>query len=134
MNIFTLKIVTPEGIGFEGDVTSFTVRTIDGEIGILAGHTDYFAATELSACKITLSDGKFFKALCGGGFLRVGGNIAVLITEMFEKDSDIDPNEAEKSLLEAKERLSSSKGERESYILKKAVLRASIRSEIAVKK
>lgn len=131
MNSFTLKIVTPDGMGFEGEVTSLIVKTIDGEVGILAGHTDYFAATQLCACRITLPDNKSFSALCGGGFLRVGGNLATLVTEEFEKDSDIDHVEASKALESAKQKLAESKDERENFILKKSLKRAMIRSEIS---
>ncbi len=131
MSSYTLKIVTPDGMGFEGEVTSLIVKTIDGEVGILAGHTDYFAATQMCACRITLPDNKSFRALCGGGFLRVGGNLATLVTEVFERDSDIDRDEASRALELAKQKLAESKDERENFILKKSLTRATIRSEIS---
>lgn len=134
MNSYHLRIVTPEGVGFDGDVNEFYIRTIDGQVGILAGHIDYIASTEMCIGKITDASGKKFKAVCGGGFLRVSGDTTTLVTDFFEKDSYIDEDEAKASLSSAKEKLDSIKGERETVILKNAVKRASFRAEIASKK
>lgn len=42
MTPFHLKIVTPDGLSFDGDACSLTVRTVSGDVGILAGHLDGF--------------------------------------------------------------------------------------------
>ena len=41
MKPFHLEIVTPEGAAFSGEAESLLVRTGDGDVEILAGHTDY---------------------------------------------------------------------------------------------
>ena len=38
MKPFPLKIVTPDGLQFEGQAEELIVRTITGDMGILAGH------------------------------------------------------------------------------------------------
>ena len=44
MTPFHLKIVTPDGLSFDGDACSLTVRTVSGDVGILAGHLDLVSA------------------------------------------------------------------------------------------
>ena len=38
MNSFPLKIVTPDGLKYDGTAEELIVRTTTGDIGILAGH------------------------------------------------------------------------------------------------
>ena len=40
MTPFDLKIVTPDGMEFEGQAEEVIVRTTTGYLGILAGHMD----------------------------------------------------------------------------------------------
>ena len=44
MRDFHLKIVTPDGLCFDGNAYSLTVRTVAGDVGILAGHLDLVTA------------------------------------------------------------------------------------------
>ena len=41
MKTYKLKIVTPEKIFFDGETEQITIRTTEGDIGILAGHIKY---------------------------------------------------------------------------------------------
>ena len=43
MTPFDLKIITPEKTFFEGNTEQIIVRTVSGDIGILAGHAPYVA-------------------------------------------------------------------------------------------
>ena len=43
MTPFPLRIVTPDGLEFEGQVEELIVRTTTGDLGILAGHTNCVA-------------------------------------------------------------------------------------------
>ena len=38
MKSFTLKIITPEKVFFDGETDQIIVRTTEGDIGVLAGH------------------------------------------------------------------------------------------------
>ena len=42
MTPFQLKIVTPDGIAFDGMAESLSVRSTSGDLGILAGHTNWW--------------------------------------------------------------------------------------------
>ena len=57
MSTFTLQIITPEKIFFEGEVQRVIVRTTEGDVGILAKHERYVAALPSGPVKVILSDG-----------------------------------------------------------------------------
>ena len=102
MNTFHLKIVTPDGEFFDGMAESLTLRTVCGETGILAGHTDFVTALGMGQAKVGL-EGKVRKAACIGGMLSVAkGNVTVVATT-FEWAEDIDIPRAERSAQRAKE-------------------------------
>ena len=82
MRDFALGILTPTGEGFSGRVQQLFVRTTAGEVGILAGHTDYLAGVEPCVAHITDGEGRDRKAFCGGGFLSVvGGEVSLVVDE-----------------------------------------------------
>ena len=43
MTPFTLKIVTPDGLIYDGEAEKLVVRTTGGDVCILARHLDYVA-------------------------------------------------------------------------------------------
>ena len=38
MRSYQLQITTPAGVLFEGDATQLSVRAVDGELAVMAGH------------------------------------------------------------------------------------------------
>ena len=57
MNTFSLKIVTPDGLQFDGQVEELIVRTTSGDMGILAGHISCVAPLGMGRATV-LVDGK----------------------------------------------------------------------------
>ena len=47
MNKFKLQIVTPDGLVFDDEVENIILRTVNGDVGILAHHADYVASLEI---------------------------------------------------------------------------------------
>ena len=58
MNSFPLKIVTPDGLQFEGQAEQLTVRTTSGDIGILAGHTNCVAPLGMGRATVVTEGGR----------------------------------------------------------------------------
>jgi len=44
MSSFSLKIMTPDGTAFDGQVQSVSCRTITGQVPLMARHIDYCTA------------------------------------------------------------------------------------------
>ena len=55
MNTFSLKIVTPDGICFDGQAEELTVRTTTGDMGILAGHMNCVAPLGMGRATVVIS-------------------------------------------------------------------------------
>ena len=54
MAVFPLKILTPDGVAFDGSVSAVSCRTINGQIQLLAKHIDYCTALGMGEAHITL--------------------------------------------------------------------------------
>ena len=89
MREFPLKIVTPDGLIFDGKAEEVVVRTISGDIGILAGHVNCAAALGMGRATLVI-DGKKRYAACIGGILSVIDGEVNLVPTTFEWAEDID--------------------------------------------
>ena len=96
MTPFDLKIVTPDGLEFEGQAEQLIVRTTSGDLGILAGHMDCVAPLGMGRATIVM-DGKRRYGACIGGMLSVIGSKATLVPTTFEWAEDIDVQRADAS-------------------------------------
>ncbi len=102
MTGFPLKIVTPDGLQYEGQAEELIVRTIAGDIGGLAGHTD--CVSPLGMCMATVViDGEKKYAACIGGMLSVLKGEVTLIPTTFEWADEINAERAANSERRAKE-------------------------------
>ena len=102
MTPFPLKIVTPDGMEFEGMVEELIVRTTTGDIGILAGHTPCVAPLGMGRATVVV-DGKKRYAACIGGMLSVSKEGVTLVPTTFEFAEDIDATRVEASYQRAQE-------------------------------
>lgn len=82
MNSFHLKIVTPEGICYDGQAESITVNTITGYMGVLAGHIDITTALGSGEARVTI-DGTIRAADCQNGLLSVQNGEVTLLPAVF---------------------------------------------------
>ena len=96
MTPFPLKIVTPDGLIYDGQADQVLVRSVSGDMGILAGHINCVAPLGMGRATI-ITEGKRRYAACIGGMLCVAdGNVTVVPTT-FEWAESIDPARAEAS-------------------------------------
>jgi F-type H+-transporting ATPase subunit epsilon len=104
MTPFSLTIVTPDGLEFEGQVEELVVRTTCGDIGIRARHTNLVAALGMGRATVT-QEGKKRYGACIGGMVSVMNGQVKLVPTTFEWAEDIDAARAEASLQRAKQTL-----------------------------
>ena len=71
MNTFKLIISSPEGNVFEGDAASISLRGIEGELAVMAGHIPFITVVKSGICRILLPDGEEKTGQTGGGILTV---------------------------------------------------------------
>ncbi len=94
MSSFPLKIVTPDGLIFDGQAEKLILRTIVGDMAILAGHIDFVSPLGMGQAVVE-ADGKRRTAACIGGLVRVRSGEVTLVPTTFEWAEDIDAKRAE---------------------------------------
>ena len=100
MRAFPLKIVSPDGLEFEGQAEELIVRTTTGDLGILAGHMDCVAPLGMGRATVMVGGKKRYAACIGGMVSVVGGNVT-LVPTTFEFAEDIDAARVEASYKKA---------------------------------
>ena len=96
MTPFSLKIVTPDGLIFDGQAEELVVRTTSGHLGILAGHINCVAPLGMGRATVIM-DGKRRYAACIGGMVTVVNGEVTLVPTTFEWAESIDAARAEAS-------------------------------------
>ena len=96
MRSFSLKIVTPDGLRYDGQAQELIVRTTSGDLGILAGHINYVAPLGMGEAMILVEDQKRYGA-CIGGMVSVLDGAVTLVPTTFEWAEDIDQRRASES-------------------------------------
>ena len=100
MATYHLRIVTPDGLAFDGEAEKLIVRTTEGDYCILARHINYTAALGLGLATV-VADGKTQYAACIGGMLSMNEGEATLVASTFEWAEDIDVARAKDSARQA---------------------------------
>ncbi len=131
MNDFPLKIVTPDGLQFDGRVHELVVRTTTGDLGIQSGHVNCVAPLGMGQAMV-LADGEKRYAACIGGMVSVVNGEVTLVPTTFEWAENIDVPRAEASEKRAKEVLENVRSSDVDLRLAQARLkRALIRTSVA---
>ncbi|MGM9646961.1 MAG: FoF1 ATP synthase subunit delta/epsilon [Eubacteriales bacterium] len=83
MKTFLLKISSPEGDLFCGDAVKLTVRGVEGDLAVLAGHIPFVTSVKPCDCKVELEDGYERIGTTDGGLLTVSSDKVVLLSGSF---------------------------------------------------
>ncbi len=105
MTEFDLKIVTPDGLVYDGKAEELIVRSTSGDLGILAGHVNCVAALGMGRATVIM-EGRRRYAACIGGMVSVMDGAVTLVPTTFEWAEQIDTARAERSYMRAKQALS----------------------------
>ncbi len=102
---FKLDIVTPEKTVLSGEAASLQVPSVEGSLGVLAGHAPLLAELGVGECVVRLADGTSRQLVVAGGFLDVGKAKVSILANTAEFDDEIDVSRAEAALVRARELL-----------------------------
>lgn len=134
MTAFALKIITPDGVQFEGEAQELVVRTTTGDTGILASHINYVAPLGMGEATVVV-DGEKRRAACIGGMVSVVDGKVTLLPTTFEWAQNIDLERAKVSQQRAQSALENKDSSETEIILAKARLkRALVRKGVATRK
>lgn len=96
MSSFPLKIVTPDGLLFDGEAEKVVVRTVTGDMAVLARHINCVVPLGMGRAVVE-ADGQRRYAACIGGMLSVVDGKVSLIPTTFEWAESIDEARAHAS-------------------------------------
>lgn len=129
MSGFHLQIVTPDGEFFDGPAERVKVRTINGDVAILAGHIPYVTALGTGEASVTV-EGEVRKAAASGGMLSVTPEGVRVVATTFEWAEDIDLDRAKRAKEKAEERIRKAQDARELELAKVKLSRALVRLNV----
>lgn len=133
MKTFPLRIGTPDGLLFQDEVERVVVRSITGDLAILAGHCNFCTALGMGEAHVVLEDGTVKEAACIGGMLSVMNGTCRIMATTWEWKEDIDEARAESAKQRAEARLATKDLTEQEYKMAQAKLqRAFVR--LSVKK
>ncbi len=93
---FSLKIVSPDGLIFDGQAEKLVVRTTTGDLGIMAHHMNCVCPLGMGKA-IMEAEGQRREAACIGGMVSVVNGEVTLVPTTFEWADKIDTDRAEAS-------------------------------------
>ena len=102
---FPARIVTPEGVLFEGPVRELEVSSVSGGLGILARRAPIVADLRLGRIRAELEDGTWLAWATEEGFAQASDSTATVIVEEAVSVDDIDPAAAAELVSEGRAKL-----------------------------
>ena len=132
MRTFPLRIGTPDGLLFEGEVQRIVCRSITGDLAILAGHCNFCTALGMGEAHVILENGTSRSAACIGGMLSMMNGTCRVMATTWEWKEDIDEERAAKAKARAEKLLEDKNMDERDYRmaearLKRALLRLDVK-------
>jgi F-type H+-transporting ATPase subunit epsilon len=80
----SVSVVSADQQVWTGEATMVVAKTVEGEIGILAGHEPMLAILAVGDVRVTLADGSKVVAKAEDGFLSVDNDIVTVVARKAE--------------------------------------------------
>lgn len=126
MKTFPLRIGTPDGLLFQDNVERVVVRSITGDLAILAGHCNFCTALGMGEAHVVLEDGTVKEAACIGGMLSVMNDTCRIMATTWEWKEDIDEARAEAAKKRAEAQLATKDLTEQEYKMAQAKLQRAL--------
>ncbi|MDO5332247.1 MAG: ATP synthase F1 subunit epsilon [Bacillota bacterium] len=125
---FKLNIISLDGTVFDGQASLVSLRAIDGDLAIMAGHANYVTAIGMGTAKVVFGDDSTREAACIGGMLSVLDGECKLFADTWEWQDEIDLERAELAKANAQKKLDDIKlSKREQELAEAKLKRALVR-------
>ena len=131
---FTLRVITPDRIALDTQVSSVRLPGVDGSIGVLPRHAHMIAALKVGLVQY-VEDGSRKSLFVSDGFAEVKDGTLRIVAEAGELPSEIDVERAKRAEQRARERLQAKgdvDGARAAFALQRALIRQQLMSGAGV--
>ena len=113
MATFNLEIITPLEVVYRGEAEFVKLRTVVGDVGILAKHAPLVSELALGQMMIRSEDKKEESFFVSGGFLEISKEKTVILADEAINVKDIDVVKAQKEAEELKAKIGKMKEEKD---------------------
>ncbi|MCL2855658.1 MAG: F0F1 ATP synthase subunit epsilon [Defluviitaleaceae bacterium] len=127
---FRLKIVTPGKMAVDKDVTMVIMQTIDGQIGVLAGHEPVVTVLDHGVLRY-YEDEKIETMAVFGGYAEINQREVVVLAETAELPEDIDIERARQAKERANRHIEEKRAETDVMRAKVALRKSLVRLELS---
>jgi F-type H+-transporting ATPase subunit epsilon len=125
-----VQLVSPEQILYTGEAKMVVVRTLGGgDIAFEDNHALFLGALTNWPVRVKFEDGTQLWFAVHGGFVEVGHNRVIILSDVAELPGDIDTDRARQAKERAEEAL---RANAEDEAAKHALARAEVRLEVAL--
>ena len=124
MDTFQVHILAADKNFYEGPCLSLTVPTNDGELGILAHHSNMIAAIQPGTMRYQVPGEEPCRAAISPGMVKVEQNDVLVLVDSVERPEEIDAARAQRELDEAREILLQKRSRQEHKIAEATMARA----------
>ena len=128
-NPFSLKILTPERVFYDGTADVVTITAPDGKYSILAGHQPLITSLEIGTMTFRTDD-EWRTVFNSEGFVEVSDDGVIIYSQTCEYPEEIDASRAESARLRAEELLRQQRSMSEYKQTKIALARAMARLQV----
>ena len=80
----TVRVVTPDGVAFETEISYANIPVPGGSVGILNNHAPMLCAAEAGTARFTLVDGSTVTKTIGKGAAHICNNEIILLVDTAE--------------------------------------------------
>lgn len=111
MTHMTVQVVTPDGVKYDHQAKFISVKTAEGEMGILPKHINIIAPLVIHEMKIrrTDDDNHVDWIAINGGIIEVKDNVVTIVADSAERSRDIDISRAERAKQRAERQIEEAK-------------------------
>ena len=127
--LFTLKIITPDRVFYEGEASMVEFNTTEGEIGVYKMHVPTTVIVSPGVLTITEAEGQKHAAQ-HAGFVEILPEKVTILAEIIEWPEEIDLDRADRAKERAEERLRSKTPETDILRAETALQRALARIHV----
>ena len=124
-----VQLVSPEQVLYTGDAKMVVVRTLGGgDIAFEENHAQFLGALDTWPARVKFEDGTQKWFAVHGGFVEVGDNRVIILSDVAELPAEIDVTRAEAAKTRAEEALRVDADDEDAQA---ALTRAEVRLEVA---
>nr|YP_009398909.1 ATP synthase CF1 subunit epsilon [Cliftonaea pectinata]ARW68105.1 ATP synthase CF1 subunit epsilon [Cliftonaea pectinata] len=121
-----IRVIAPDKIVWDADAEEIILPSSTGQLGILSGHIPLLTALDIGVMRVRINN-EWKPIILLGGFAEINNNTVIILVNGAEMVSEIDIEDAKKSLEEATQLVNSAKTNKEkieaTQVLRKAKAR-----------